>query len=63
MASSEQKPFWRSKTLWINVGALLGISFGGHAGIELDPERAMYTLGIFNVLLRGITSERVSWKL
>lgn len=51
------KPFWQSKTLWLNVigGAVLLAQ--GQFGQVLDPDVAALVLAAANVALRFVTRE------
>lgn len=52
------KPWYKSRTLWANVIAVVAIIF---AGLELTQEETAAILGVINVLLRLITREKLSW--
>lgn len=53
------KPFWRSRTLWLNVigGAVLLAQ--GHFGQVFDPDVAACVLAAANVALRFVTHEPI----
>ena len=54
------KKWWQSKTIWVNIVAIIG-SLGAVFGlnIPLDPELCMtlfpIVLGVINMILRGVT--------
>jgi len=52
------KKFYLSKTLWVNVLAIVGIIIYGK---ELPAETIAMVLGIINFLLRLITKNPVKW--
>ena len=53
------KKWWKSKTLWINVIAIVGIlAFGVET---VDPEIQGTILAAINFILRLITKEAVEW--
>jgi len=52
------KKFYLSKTLWVNVLAIVGIIIYGK---ELPTETIAMVLGIINFLLRLITKNPVEW--
>lgn len=55
------KPFWQSKTLWLNVVALaiIGMQVAGTADIGLSPATQTALLAVANVLLRLLTNQGV----
>lgn len=55
----EKKPFYTSKTLWINAIALLG-EFAGLYGTVVSPEERLMVLGFVNLVLRVITKDGLS---
>jgi len=52
------KKFWKSKTFWVNVLALIGCILFGR---ELDPQVVAAVLIVINIILRAITKEPLSW--
>ena len=58
----EGKAWWQSKTIWVNIAAIVG-SVGAMFGlnIPLDPELCMtlfpVILGVVNLILRGKTNK------
>ena len=60
------KPFWKSKTMWVNVLTVLTISGDALLGTHLlDPTYAAVAvvgLAIVNAVLRIVTSTGVSLK-
>ena len=53
------KMWYTSKTLWVNVLAIIGIIF--FQG-ELSPELMAGGLAIINMILRAVTKSPVVWK-
>lgn len=53
------KKFYLSKTLWVNVLAIVGLIFFGG---ELPAETVTMVLAAINFLLRLITKEPIEWK-
>ena len=55
----ERKPFFQSKTLWINLAAVLAAAFApaGAFGHVLAPEEVALGLGIGNLILRFFTTK------
>jgi hypothetical protein len=68
--SNEQhaKPFWESKTMWINIltVAAMILSFvvdtqmDGGLPLDLDPRWVAMALGIINIILRAVTNQGVT---
>ena len=59
----ETKHFWKSRTLWVNLIAILGIVLNSQFGIEIDAEAqaalATSVLAVLNIILRLVTSQPV----
>lgn len=56
------KPFWHSKTFWINVisaGAIVGQAVTGHQ-VFADPSTQGTALAVANIVLRLVTKDRVT---
>jgi hypothetical protein len=55
------KKWYLSKTLWVNTIAVVGIIVQGQTGIDyLDPETQVAILGVINLILRVVTSEKIT---
>ena len=62
-----EKPFWASKTLWVNSVALIGAvtgAFGMDLGLtpELQASVVGGIMGVVNIVLRLTTTKAVSAK-
>lgn len=57
-----KKSFLTSKTLWVNVVALLAMMAQTQWGFLVDAETQVMLLGVINLALRLITGEPVGWK-
>ena len=59
----ESKKWYTSKTLIVNVIAIIGIILNSLYGVELDAELqatlATAVLGVINIALRLVTSKRI----
>ncbi len=60
----ESKPFWASKTLWVNLVAVAAAVFGAFGlDIGLDPETQIALVGgvmaVVNIVLRLVTKTTV----
>jgi|GEM_PF-2051378 len=51
-----------SKTLWINLLAVVAMVVQSQTGFVLDMEEQMAILGVINIVLRFVTKEPVAWK-
>ena len=60
----ETKKFWHSKTLWVNLIAIVGIVLNSLYGVEIDAELqatfATAILGVINIILRLITKQPIA---
>ena len=56
------KPWYTSKTLWVNLLAVIGsIIIGTQVTTETWAEISVGLLALVNVILRLVTGEAVSW--
>ena len=53
----QTKPFWKSRTLWTNVIAIVALILEAQLGKVLTPETQIGILGAINIILRLITNE------
>ena len=60
----DNKSWWQSKTIWVNLIAIAGIVLNHFFGIELDAETqavlATSVLAVINIILRIKTNQPVS---
>ena len=57
------KPFWVSKTLWINLLAIIAIIAQGVTGNEvINAEAQVGILALINLVLRLVTKEPINWR-
>lgn len=57
------KPWWASKTLWVNFIAIANLVVRARFGYALKPEEEVLILGIINAVLRVVTREPLAWKM
>jgi len=58
----QEKKWYSSKTLWVNLLSILAILAQSYAGNDIvSPEIQAALLGIINVILRGVTKGPVKW--
>ena len=56
----EKKPFWSSKTLWVNVLAAVALFVQNQYGYALSPDLQAYILILVNIILRTVTKTGIS---
>lgn len=54
------KPFWQSKTLWVNAAVAIGAVFWPEVQKVLTPEQAGLLVAVVNFGLRLITTQPVT---
>jgi len=59
----EYKKLWQSKTLWVNLIAILAMVAQTQLGFVIDPENQLVILGLINTVLRLITKEPLDWTI
>lgn len=59
---TEEKPFWKSKTLWLNLLALIIVIL---TGIEnaVNANISLTVITVMNIILRAVTKEAVKWQI
>ncbi len=55
------KPFYESKTLWVNVIAIMAMMIQMRYGFAISPEIQTLVLSLTNMLLRSVTKENIIW--
>ena len=55
------KKWYKSKTLWVNLIALIALAFREKLGVPLSQEDQLALLATVNIVLRLITKEPVRW--
>jgi hypothetical protein len=56
------KPWWTSKTLWVNLIGIANLIVRAKFGYTLKPQDEVLILGIINAILRAVTKQPLSWK-
>lgn len=56
----ETKPWYLSKTLWVNVIALIALFCQKANGFVISPEEQMGILAVVNLVLRLVTNKGLS---
>jgi hypothetical protein len=60
----ENKKIWTSKTIWVNVIAMVALIIPSLTStpIDLGPEVQVGLLGLINLILRLVTKSEIVWK-
>jgi hypothetical protein len=56
------KPWWASKTLWVNLIGIVNMVVRARFGYTLKPEDEVLILGVVNAILRLATRQPIVWK-
>jgi len=56
-----EKVWYSSKTLWLNIIAVVVIILQGQFGYTLSPEIQVAILALINIALRAITKQEIVW--
>jgi len=56
------KLWYTSKTLWVNIIAIISTIAANQFGFQLSPEQQVSILGVVNILLRLVTKEKIVWE-
>jgi hypothetical protein len=51
------KPFWKSKTIWVNAIVLAAMVIQMQTGFIVSPEEQIGILAVVNLVLRVVTKE------
>ena len=56
-----EKLWYTSKTLWLNIVAIVAIILQGQFGYSLSPELQVAFLALINIALRAVTKTEILW--
>lgn len=56
-----QKKWYASKTIWVNLLALIGSVTVAAFGYVISPEIQASILVVLNIILRAVTKENIVW--
>ena len=59
----KQKEWWKSKTIWVNIIAIVALIVQSQFGYVLQPEEQIMILTMINIVLRAITNAELEWKI
>ena len=58
---ASEKPFWQSKTFWVNILAAGGLVVNAQMdGYDLGPEAQAAIIGFINVVLRFVSKDTIT---
>ena len=60
MPAEENKPFYMSKTLWVNLIAVVMTVVASYTGEEMDPQAQIGLLALVNMVLRMVTKQKLT---
>lgn len=55
------KKWYASKTLWVNVGAVIAFIIQSKTGNAMSLEGQSISLSVINICLRLITKDEIEW--
>lgn len=58
---SKSKPFWQSKTLWVNLIAIAAMEVQSRTGYVIPAEGQAALLAVVNLVLRIVTDKPLDW--
>ena len=53
------KPWYKSKTIWVNLVAFIGLITQSQMGFVIDAETQVGIIAVINLILRAITKEQL----
>jgi hypothetical protein len=56
------KPFWKSKTVFVNVVGAVVLFFLGHEAVAANGDIVAIVAAVINIALRVVTTEGISVK-
>jgi len=62
MKKMELKVWYKSKTLWTNIIALIALLVQAQYGFIILPEEQLAILAVINLILRGLTGSGLQLK-
>ena len=55
------KPFYKAKTFWVNIIAMVGMLTQMKYGFPISIEMQTLALSVMNLVLRSITKDAIVW--
>ena len=62
MPNQQEKKWYESKTLWVNLLSVIALVVQTQVGFVIDAEAQMALLGVINLVLRAVTQSHLNWK-
>ena len=62
MADDNAKPWYYSKTLWVNLIAMIALLIQAVIGFTISPEEQAAFIVIINLILRAVTTQGLLFK-
>ena len=62
MPDQQEKQWYESKTLWLNLLSVIALVVQTQTGFIVDAEAQMALLGVINLVLRTFTKSHLNWK-
>jgi len=62
MPDQQEKKWYESKTLWVNLLSVIALVVQTQVGFVIDAEAQMALLGVINLVLRAVSKSVISWK-
>lgn len=59
----EAKPFYYSKTFWVNLVAIIVLLIQANTSFIIEPEVQILIIVIVSLILRSVTKQPISWSL
>ena len=57
----DNKTWFESKTLWVNLLAMVSVLFLGKSGVDLPTDWQITALAVINIILRLVTKKPIEW--
>jgi low temperature requirement protein LtrA len=62
MPDQQEKKWYASKTLWVNLLSVIALVVQTQTGFIVDAEAQVALLGVINLVLRAVTKSHLNWK-
>ena len=56
------KAWYKSKTVWVNIIALVALVVQNEIGFKVSAEEQVAILAVVNLILRLLTKQPITWK-
>jgi low temperature requirement protein LtrA len=62
MPDQQEKKWYASKTLWVNLLSVIALVVQTQTEFIVDAEAQVALLGVINLVLRAVTKSHLNWK-